>query len=182
MVNNYIGQIVGVIVTGIVHAALSPYKIARSVYEFFANGARYLWLDYLYMALGLYWLGLVVRKFQHYGFAVESFWTLVFCGLGLAALIAVSEWIKKIPAGSPLSFIGWIPAMPWASAPLQTWSGVNGSDNGKAVVRGAQVLDGQSAAQQMRAASKGVDLSLNIEWGGVPLDAKNEAEHFLISG
>ena len=45
MVNNYIGQIVGVIVTGIVHAALSPYKIARSVYEFFANGARYLWLD-----------------------------------------------------------------------------------------------------------------------------------------
>lgn len=171
----------GFVGAGIGNALIAPIVAVRTVYGVF-TGQRFLWLSYVYAFTALKLTGSLLGEFMHFGMSVQVFLSLLMAGLWMAILGTGIEWLKKIPAGSPLAFLGWIPAMPWASSPLQTWSGVTVTNDGKAVVRGAQVLDGQKFGQQVKAASKGADLSLNVEWGGVPLDVRNEAEHFLISG
>lgn len=177
-----ITKLLGWLLQGLIRAATAPLWATVRVYSFFAVGTRYVWFDLVWIAVSMYLTGMLIVIWLSSPSIGDKLLTSAVFGVVLMVMGAISEWIKSLPASSALRFLGWVPFMTWRPGQAQTWADQKGTQDGKTVLRGAQVIDGQAAAQQLRAASGGKDMSLNITLGGVPLDVKNEAEHFLISG
>ena len=65
-------------------------------------------------------------------------------------------------------------------APIAAFAKPSAGINDKQALRGAGVVDGQQMALLQK--KSGVDFTHNIHLGGVAVDYRNEAEHFLITG
>lgn len=183
-----LSQILGLFVIGIVRGLIAPYAATRDVYALFASGARIMWLDIIYVGATMYGFGYVAFEFSRNWEIFDILWPLIGYGLILAAIATISEKIKAIEPGSAFAFLGWVPRLAFLDGGFSTFAGPSnqgqGSDRGKRVVRGSIIGNGAEEGPRLKAeaARNNVDLSLNIELGGVPIDYRTEAQHFFIGG
>lgn len=160
-------------------AIFAPWRLIGEIYNFFAKGSRYMWIEWLYLGATAVGIGYVVNTWQHEGFGMAVMAWLIISLTVLVVLDVVSQMIAKIPDDGPAGeLFGWLKWAPAGRAIPNPRTAAN--QHGKNYVRGAAVLDGAAVAAEQ--AATGENLALNIKLGGVAIPWQNEAEHFLISG
>lgn len=160
-------------------ALFAPWRLAGQLYMAFANGERFIWIEWLYMGVTAIGLGYVLHTWVNEGVGLAVFAWIMIAFTWLVVLDVASQMIAKIPDHGPAGeLFGWIKWAPGGRAIPNPRTAV--SQHGKNYVRGAAVLDGAAVAAEQ--AASGENYALNIQLGGVAIPYQNEAEHFLISG
>lgn len=176
---NLLGLFFRALFRALATALFAPWRLIGEVYNAYAKGSRYMWIEWLYLGATAVGLGYVVHTWQHEGLGMAVFAWVMLALTVLVFLDVASQMIAKIPDDGPAGeLFGWLKWAPAGRAIPNPRTAAN--QHGKNYVRGAAVLDGAAVAAEQ--AASGENLALNIKLGGVAIPYKSEAEHFLISG
>lgn len=162
-------------------AFFGPWRLIGELYNFFARGARYIWIEWLYLAATAICIGVVMWILVNEGPLTAIFWWITLALTFLLILDFASKMAHQIPDDGPIGeLFGWLKWTPGGQAIANPRVHTAQMKDGKAYVRGSALVDSNIVAAEQ--AASGEDFSLNIKLGGVAIPYKNEAEHFLISG
>lgn len=177
---NVIGLFLKSVLRATATAIAGPWRLFGELYNVFAKGARYTWVEWLYLVATAITLGHVTWVWVNEGFFMAVFAWLMLALTVLLILDVASRMIEHIPDdGAAGELLGWLKWMPGAHGTYKPrMAPVN--QHGKKYVRGASLMDGAAVAAQQAATDENYRESIKI--GGVAIAQQNEAEHFLIAG
>lgn len=182
------GIIGGILKSGLVYLCLGP----KQIYDFFARGMRYHFLQYGVMLMSVVYLYLFIKEAIYSGF-LGALFTLLIVALscGIASFIvrlveSLGWWFAWYPGLGYRTREGTFKPLfkvSFRSTAQDRYNGLGGAAKAdETLLRGAAVIDGASMAKQMLRRVDDADTALLLEIGGVPVPFGSEPQHFLIEG